>query len=144
MREIRFRAWDKQKKQMLEIRELTFLVDDGNPLCVEAWEPDAKEKTNAYLITLAPETFELMQFTGLKDRHGKEIYEGDVVKCVAEKEYIGEVQFDEQQGAWIILWQPNNKKQKSGCDNLASTWPSPLKDIIGNIYENPELNNQIS
>lgn len=78
----------------------------------------------------------VMQYTGITDMEGKEIYEGDIVRTGDE---IGEVQYDDQQGAFIILLYPNNKKQKSGCFNLASTFPSPAKYIIGNIYENPEL-----
>jgi uncharacterized phage protein (TIGR01671 family) len=76
------------------------------------------------------------EFTGVHDKNGKEIFEGDIVKTGDE---TGEVQYDPDQAAFIILFQPHNKKQKSGCTNLASTFPSPLKTIIGNIWENPEL-----
>lgn len=78
----------------------------------------------------------IMQFTGLLDKNGNEIYEGDIVSC--EDEY-GVVEYDPQQGGFIILFQPHNEKQKSGCAYLASTYPSPIKEIIGNIYQNPEL-----
>ena len=78
----------------------------------------------------------LMQFTGLHDKNGKEIWEGDVVITGEE---TGEVQYDPDQSGFIILFYPNNAKQKSGCAMLASTFPSPSKEVIGNIYENEDL-----
>lgn len=76
------------------------------------------------------------QYTGLKDKKGVKIFEDDIVICDHKK---GKVQFDNQQASFIILWFPNNKKRKSGCDNLSSTFPSPQKEIIGNIHNNSEL-----
>lgn len=143
-RPIKFKAWDKTRSRMLEVREVTFLVDEGTPMCVSAWEPDAKEKTNAYLITLAPETFTLEQFTGLLDKNGKEIYEGDIV-------HIRPVP-GKRAGDWEN-WSTNERKPITfdGCTfrfdgmNLAELlgwggYPSHIEpEVIGNIHENPEL-----
>lgn len=121
MREIKFRAWDKQKKQILEVREITYLVDEGTPVSILAWEPDAKEKTNAYLTTLAPDMFELMQYTGLKDKNGKEIYEGDICRNVEPNVDAGVFVVERAEFGWNIHI----------CDKQVQ--------IEGNIYENPEL-----
>lgn len=114
MRKIKFRVWGKEKKLWF-----SFYLSQ-NP---KSWSHKLHD-------------YPLQQYTGLKDCNFKEIYEGDIVKTGEE---FGEVQYDEQQSAFIILFQPNNKKQKSGCATVASTWPSPVKEIIGNTYENPEL-----
>lgn len=78
----------------------------------------------------------LMQSTGLKDKNGKEIFEGDVVRQArtqptTENEIIiGVVTMIE--GAWLIM---------SDCEQLASKLWSETdeNEIIGNVYENPEL-----
>ena len=125
MKEIKFRAWDKKKKK------ITKCFGYGKSYMVGGEGIDLND-----LILSEQKYVEIMQYTGLKDFQGKDIYEGDIIKCDNK---IGEVMYDEQQGAFIILWQPNNKKQKSGCDYLASTWPGVIKEIIGNRYEHPEL-----
>lgn len=117
MREIKFRAWDNRKKQMLE-----FDLDDAHKLIP---------------YTDCP----VMQFTGLKDENGKEIYEGDIVHTPAKTDNI-----------WEIYWHLNGfclgrkRKDKSVLD-----WPTDENgyvcygrswvdiEVIGNIYENPEL-----
>ena len=76
------------------------------------------------------------QLAGEDFTSGKEIFEGDIVKCYDE---VGEVQYDEQSMAFIILWYPHNAKRKSGSDHLGSTHPSPMKEIVGNIHEHGEF-----
>jgi len=74
-------------------------------------------------------TIHLMQFTGLKDKNGKEIYEGDIVKSEAWSPSTYEVGFRE--GAFCFYRE----------DSLYANNPEYLFkfEIIGNIYENPEL-----
>lgn len=88
-------------------------------------------------IPIAPDAEDcvLMQYTGLKDKNGKEIYEGDIVKLIADscrgdkfKPFIaGYVSF--RSGSFYIT------------DNAVSRfrWEDYIVEVIGNIYENPEL-----
>lgn len=114
---------------MCELREITFLVDERYPMCVEVWEPDTKENTTSYLITLAPEAFELMQYTGLEDRNGKAVYEGDVVRFNDGR--------DTYEVAWCNEYLAFGYREGGGFADMLSLNDNP--EIIGNIYENPGL-----
>ena len=76
-----------------------------------------------------------MQYTGLHDKNGKEIYEGDIVRCIYhdfnydEREYIGAVSYREDNCIFII----------SDGASTDYEWWNEEKEVIGNIYENPEL-----
>lgn len=107
MREIKFRAWDKFDGEMLtpgqsEIFRLMMLVEQG-----------VKEK----------DRFILMQYTGLKDKNGKEIYEGDICQQSFTGYEKGQVSISPTQGVMV---------------GLRPIWPANV-EVIGNIYENPEL-----
>jgi len=80
----------------------------------------------------------LMQFTGLKDQNGKDIYEGDIVRDseMQYEVYFGELSLDEYEGiGWILKDIPENDE-----DNF---WLAPsdasVLEVIGNIHENPDL-----
>lgn len=124
---LKFRAWWKDAKMMDEVTKL--VPDSHVEILVECTDGHFERQEIDFTECV------LMQYTGLDDYHGKEIYEGDIVKTGDEQ---GEVQYDPDQAAYIILLAPHNKKVKSGCYNLASTHPSPIKEIIGNIYESAE------
>ena len=122
----KFRAWDKELQTMLDVS----LIDFKKGILVgEHWKFG---KTNF----MSFDEIELMQSTGLKDKNGQEIFEGDVVRQVrtqptTENEIIiGVVTMIE--GAWLIM---NDGEQ------LASyLWSeTDINEIIGNIYENSEL-----
>jgi uncharacterized phage protein (TIGR01671 family) len=76
---------------------------------------------------------EIMQFTGLHDKNGKEIYEGDILRTDAEKEYISAVAY-EQAG-----FKVDSYSDKDVCEHLENIAPHHSAEVIGNIYENPEL-----
>jgi len=132
MRTIKFRAWDSDINKM-------FLPENIGRI---HFYPEAKGITT---ITKHGDgismNFKLMQFTGLSDKFGKEIYEGDIVYVpegyggdLLYKEFIGIVDYDPPE--FYINQQESIKKtrkwygQEYGWDEL---------EIIGNIYENPEL-----
>lgn len=77
-----------------------------------------------------PSEYVLMQYTGLKDKDGVEIYEGDIVKT--EHESIG-----------VMKWHDVSAQFNYDCNELL--WSHPIysmsgeKEVIGNIYQNPEL-----
>ncbi len=124
MREIKFRAWDKKNKQWLWANgALGEHFTTGN--IYAGWELNVK-----------PEV-ELMQFTSLKDKNGKEIYEGDVV--------IGLDKRDIPCQGWVE-WMPHmltyvlrDKSCKTEREWLIQLGWSETEEVIGNIYENPDL-----
>jgi len=117
MREIKFRAWDALHKEMVFIDMYTLL--DGYRTC------------DFRVLFQEGSLSESMQFTGLHDKNGKEIYEGDIldghcdgVVKVIWKDTSWEVEFAD--GAGI------------GLDEMCM-WFGNNSEVIGNIYENPEL-----
>ena len=124
----RYRAWKKSGKELGRVGQITFELDGSvSHVLFKGKFLDFNVPINEIV---------LMQSTGLKDKNGKEIFEGDVVRQVrtqptTENETItGVVTMIE--GAWLIM---NDNEQ------LASyLWSeTDENEIIGNIYENREL-----
>ena len=123
MREIKFRVWDKIKKLWTNWKSYDgmFYFMDKN---TGVWIRDDKF-----------ERFILLQYTGEKDKDGKEIYEGDIVKYFDNKEHIVVVENIKELGTGMYL-----KRVGSGYYTLNT---SAIRDyeveVIGNIHDNPEL-----
>lgn len=128
-REIKFRAWDYDTNIMVypdSELETTFCFDKVG---LSVYHNNGQEMSS----------FELMQYTGIKDKNGKEVYEGDIIKYSSDvinsfyrvNEIFREVRF--KYGMYGI---------KGIEDGTHIPFGNILKcqyEVIGNIYENPEL-----
>lgn len=147
MKEIKFRAWDKKLESMCEPLNISWRRNDIE--CVH----HAKGHNGGFYLFNGEDgaDYELMQYTGLKDKNGKEIYEGDILVIVI-KENIGtfNVPDDVIANGGVIGEDVFESKIifKNGCFGIEDeehgflflTDPRDCKyEIIGNIYENPEL-----
>lgn len=135
-REIKFRAWDKDEKEMLYFDDMPDEVEitldaDGQFILLAEGRDDCVTGCQYYHID-----YELMQFTGLKDANDKEIYEGDVCSIERyyddihgnEKTYLDRFEVYFHEG---VFAREDNLDCLSGCSTHC--------EVIGNIYENPEL-----
>jgi len=117
-REIKFRAWDKFHKIMRNHEDINI------------WDRFMKDDmSNQY----AP----LMQYTGLKDKNGKEIYEGDIIEyCGSQllESYMAVIKYKDDR--FVADWVDDSKLFRKDI----FFWTKERKiQIIGNIYDNPEL-----
>jgi uncharacterized phage protein (TIGR01671 family) len=129
MREIKFRAWDKKKKRWWDDFQLYqngawVVYDDDDGGKSGLWEHNISDKFD----------LEIMQFTGLRDSNGKEIYEGDVVNVrnwgrTNEVLHIASIIWDNQIAGWDL--EPFFDIYE--YDRFRNI------EVIGNIYETPEL-----
>lgn len=130
MRVIKFRAWDSENRQMLDVQELNF--ED----CF--YGGGMQIKTTMYNDYFDYREMPLMQYTGLKDKNGKEIYEGDVVKIIisCKGDYItAEIKYSEEYTQYIIVNTNNITHEAEGLGD----YHIENLEVIGNIYDNPKL-----
>lgn len=135
MREIKFRTWDK-KYHMLEY--------DDSPDLLIGMDGKVYQKEERYYAGITyveyevANHYEIMRYTGLKDVHGKEIYEGDILRIVSNFELRKDVQnqvVTYEEGCfgtdeWALFELLRNRNRKGEEQTF---------EVIGNIYENPEL-----
>ena len=123
MRDIKFRAFDKDLKRILKVKEIDF---EYRIVTLEISELSIKK--------ILFEDVELLQYTGLKDKNGKEVYEGDVF---IHNNHKFEVVWDSTR----FIGLDNNRSGKGYCCYVDSHYKdgSSSIEVIGNIYENPEL-----
>lgn len=132
-REIKFRAWDINKNKMFQVQKLVGNTGDSRIYADwEVFEEGKKESLRSYDKMTNDEVY-LMQYTGLKDKNGKEIYEGDIVKLEGYYHSIYEVVFIRSS---FVLQDSDKSKGLYVRIVMQDTYQM---EIIGNIYENPEL-----
>ena len=115
MRKVKFRAWDKTNKVM----EYNVNVNQGTAV---------KEGYQWYSIGNTVYDSKLMQYTGLLDKNGKEIYEGDILKT-----RIGGY---EQESPYVV---EDMRKLYFELKRDDSYYRIQETEVLGNIYDNPEL-----
>lgn len=139
-REIKFRVWDKYEKQMYPISSIDYnifsqeiriiAVGHKNGMCTAYNKNHNSEKCDITAL-------ELMQYTGLHDKNGKEIYEGDIIEwtTLSGKKYRFSVEYSNKYAQYIIT-------NTGDVENEAE----PLGDyenieVIGNVFENGDILN---
>lgn len=116
MREIKFRAWNECEK----IMECDIQNEyDGDLSCFASY--------------LNNDFWNVMQYTGLKDKNGIEIYEGDIISGGSGR-VPTLIKWDNENNCWIAF---NLRRKEEHC--LDKYFKKYIGEVIGNIYENPEL-----
>jgi uncharacterized phage protein (TIGR01671 family) len=132
-RPIKFRVWEEIKNIMLYPDTVSF-DNEGKVYSVE----DIRYQ-QLFSMFVDPYNVIAMQFTGLHDKNGKEVWEGDIFvwKEVGVEIGMGVVVYDDESASFRV------KCKDYYIDTLADTpgnwFPHILGEVIGNIYENPEL-----
>ncbi len=123
---LKFRAWHRELGRMMLIKNMWFQDDKVEEL-------ELNDTVMNDFITAYPDEIELMQSTGLKDKNGKEVFVGDIIKCT--RGCLHEVYIEKEYGGTYFGGMPAVylKGLREGY-----AW-TEHEEIIGNIYENPEL-----
>ena len=115
---IKFRAWDKKRKEFFEILHI---CQNESGIFAVLGSHDGKSDTPYFIDDII-----LMQFTGLKDKNGKEIYFDDLVKAPSG-------------GIFQVIWHEEEMRIALKQDNVIYNFNVPLYEVIGNIWENKNL-----
>lgn len=129
MRQIKLRAWDKYRpSKMYDVREIQFKDGEVRKVIVSAPGTDNSKVG----VVIFAKDLELMQYTGLKDKNGKEVYEGDILDFAGLKPLV-------------VVWEGVgfktylNPYTKSDPITLTQEGFLAFAEVIGNVYSNPEL-----
>lgn len=138
----RYRAWIKTEKRMFFSDDILAIDYENEEIVTQQvyFENGLPDDRDIYCYDF--DEIELMQSTGLKDKNGKEIFEGDIVRTTRflgradeiggfyeyDKEFIGIVK--QLEGSWVI---------DTGSDAVCLWTEIEENEIIGNIYENLEF-----
>lgn len=141
-REIKFRIYDTDEKEMFYQEDIDY-IDINNEIAYINQDGGGYD----YLIDFVYGDGKLMQYTGLKDKNEKEIYEGDIVKLIplnSERlKELGRKWYEHLKVEWGAYsdgeYVTNVETWMIGINPLSEELLDETVEVIGNIYENPEL-----
>ena len=122
MREIKFRAWDLKTKKMHTAENINFC---GRKTVTVQYNPVKKICLDSAI---------LMQYTGAKDKNGVEIYEGDIIRSPAGKDYW--IRWSELTYRFVAEPIPANRLEAQLVSRTISNY-----EVVGNIHESPGFAN---
>lgn len=122
----KFRAWDKEFKEMVHVNALVF-----DEQVIKA------TYQNGNIVKEDVKNYELMQSTGLKDKNGKEIFEGDILAIETYEGILNVNIFWDRKHA-LFMFESKKYNEKDLLAELVEDNTYPF-EIAGNIYKNPEL-----
>ncbi|WP_312728728.1 YopX family protein [Enterococcus sp.] len=143
----KFRAWDRKNKVMRDVKGLIWEETDliGHCNLIAHCPPRGHEFNEWFTAVLDGSEYQLMQSTGLKDKNGVEIFEGDMVRYTwdmlsdvnatekGKKVRISKVFWSDWRASWAV--------GKKSCNNDLFRYArnGNTVEVIGNVWENPEL-----
>ena len=135
MRKIKFRVWDTEENKF---REMGFMINQYGSL-MQYGEFEKMKK-------ISRDRYKILQYTGLKDKNGKEIYEGDIIEMQHCKKCNGLKAIVKRY--WDGWWYFTEEETKGRMGEMVSQYVANFDEkfeklsyciVIGNKYENPEL-----
>ena len=135
-RQIKFRAWHRKERILFQVRSLFNLSDK------KIWINESRQKPINMLFGYVGIDIDLMQYTGRKDKNGKEIYEGSIISHSFGHWFVG------FENGCFVLYHTNIKDYRGDYKkwgNLSRLFDPDMADIyaivevVGSISENPEL-----
>jgi len=124
MREIKFRAWNQKLLIMMDFDEIFANYQHNRAVSLKE--------------ILGDSYYDFMQYTGLKDKNNKEIYEGDIVKSIVRDNYVKNMDGVKEDINFVKF--RGDELRFEAHNYLPMNWGGYESiEVIGNIYENPEL-----
>ncbi|WP_240078170.1 YopX family protein [Enterococcus gallinarum] len=126
----KFRVWDKKYKMLMRVNQINYLKGT-------AWlEADQGDHETRHTLTRCFDDVIFMQSTGIKDKNGAEIFEGDIV--VNQYGNVGYVAYLQQEAGFVVVLKKSD--YRLGHRNTGESYDVTTNhEVIGNIHSNPEL-----